>query len=177
MTRHRYPPSALFADYARAALGLAVTLPPLLLVALPPVAMAIFSGLALLFAVFAVTTLLRQLGTLTIDDSGIAIAGGWSRRIDWAALTRLRLRWFAARRDPRAGYMQLVLKGGGRRIAVDSRIEEFAAIATAAARAATALGLALDDSTIANLAALGAVESSQSSVVSSQSEGKLTTDN
>jgi hypothetical protein len=173
MTCHRYPWSALLADYGRAALGLAVTLPPLLLVGLSPVAVAIFSGLALLFAVFAGNTLLRQLGTLTIDDSGIAITGGWSRRIDWAALTRLRLRWFAARRDPRAGYMQLLLKGGGRRIAVDSRIEDFAAIAAAAARQATALGLSLDDSTIANLAALGVV-SGQSSVFS---ENRLTTEN
>jgi len=168
MTRHRYPRSALFADYARAALGLTVTLPPLLLVGLSPVAVAIFSGLALLFAVFAVNTLLRQLGTLTIDDSGIAISGGWSRRIDWAALARLRLRWFAARRDRRAGYMQLVLKGGGRRLAVDSRIADFTAIAAAAAREAERRGLALDDSTIANLAALGVV-SYQFSVLSEKS--------
>ncbi len=179
MTRHRYPPRALFADYARAALGLAVTLPPLLLAGLSPVVVAIFSGLALLFALFGASTLLRQLGTLVIDDSGIAIAGGWSRRIDWAALTRLRLRWFAARRDRRAGYMQLVLKGGGRRIAIDGRIEDFAAIVAAAARVATARGLALDDSTVANLIALGIApaKSSQSSVISSQSENKLKTDN
>ncbi|HUC67515.1 MAG TPA: hypothetical protein VMA53_19010 [Stellaceae bacterium] len=131
-------------------------------------AVAIFSGLALLFAVFAVNTLLRQLGTLTIDDSGIAISGGWSRRIDWAALARLRLRWFAARRDRRAGYMQLVLKGGGRRLAVDSRIADFTAIAAAAAREAERRGLALDDSTIANLAALGVV-SYQFSVLSEKS--------
>jgi hypothetical protein len=172
MTRHRYPLSALLADYARAALGLAVTLPPLLLVGLSPAVVSIFSGLALLFALFAVSTLQRQVGTLTLDDSGIAIAGGWSRRIDWAALMRLRLRWFAARRDRRAGYMQLVLKGGGRRIAIDSRIEDFTAIAAAAAREAARRGLTLDDSTIANLAAIGVVESSQSSVVSSHSEGK-----
>lgn len=173
MTRHRYPRSALLADYARAALGLAVTLPPLLLVGLSPAAVAIFSALAVLFALFGVSTLLRQLGTLTIDDSGIAITGGWSRRIDWAALTRLRLRWFAARRDRRAGYMQLVLKGGGRRIAADSRIEDFTAIAAAAARAATARGLTVDDSTIANLAAIGVVIDQSSAF----SENRPTTEN
>lgn len=53
MTRHRYPPSALLGDYARAALGLALTLLPLLLVAMPPVAAAIFALLALLFALFS----------------------------------------------------------------------------------------------------------------------------
>jgi hypothetical protein len=155
MTRHRYPPSALAADYARAALGLALSVPPLLLAATAPVAAAIFAVLATLFALFALSTLLRQLGTIVVDESGIAVEGGWSRRIDWASLERVGLRWFAARRDRRAGTMQLVLKGGGRRIAIDSRIADFAAIAAAAARAAEIRRLALSQITRDNLAALG----------------------
>ena len=157
MTCHRYPASALFADYARAALGLGLTLPPLLLVRMAPPVAAIFAGLAVLFALFASNTLLRQLGPLHLDERGIAVAGFRPRRIDWAALQRLKLRWFAPRRDRQAGYMQLVLKGAGKRIALDSRIDDFAAIAAAAAQAAADRGLALDDSTIANLAALGIV--------------------
>lgn len=157
MTRHRYPPSALLGDYARAALGLALTLLPLLLVAMPPVAAAIFALLALLFALFALSTLMRQLGTVAVDERGIEVEGGWRRRIDWQQLRRVRLRWFAARRDRRAGYMQLVLAGGGRRIAIDSRIADFDTIAAAAARAAEARGLALSEATRANLAALGII--------------------
>jgi hypothetical protein len=157
VTRHRYPRSALVADYARAVLGLGLTLPPLLLVPMTSAVAVIFAALAVLFAVFAASTLARQLGPLELDAGGIAVAGFRSRRIDWAALQRLKLRWFAPRRDRQAGYMQLVLKGSGRRIALDSRIDDFAAIAAAAAEAAAARGLALDDSTIANLAALGIV--------------------
>lgn len=165
MTRHRYPVKALAADYARAALGLALCLPPLLLAATAPLAAAIFGVLALLFALFALATLLRQLGTIVLDESGIAIEGGWSRRMAWASLARVNLRWFAARRDRRAGTMQLVLRGGGRRIAVDSRIADFTAIAAAAAAAAEARGLTLNEITRDNLAALGV----ESSVVSYQS--------
>jgi hypothetical protein len=170
MTQHRYPKVALLADYARAALGLALTVPPLLLVARTPVAVAILGGLAVLFACFALATLLRQLGTVRLDDRGIAVAGGWSRRIAWQSLDRLRLRWFAARRDRQKGYMELALKGGGRRIAIDSRIEGFDALVAAAFAAAEARRLALDDTTLANLAALGFVPeaSRQSSVVSGQ---------
>jgi hypothetical protein len=106
-------------------------------------------------ALFAASTLLRQLGTVVLDEGGVEIEGGWHRRIEWRELRRVRLRWFAARRDRRAGFMQLVLAGGGRRIAIDSRIAEFDTIAAAAARAATARGLALNDATLANFAALG----------------------
>lgn len=171
MTCHRYPASALLADYARAALGLGLTLPPLLLVRMAPAVTVIFAALVLLFALFAASTLLRQLGPLQLDERGIAVAGVRSRRIDWAVLQRLRLRWFAPRRDRQAGYMQLVLRGAGQRIALDSRIDDFAAITAAAAQAAADRSLALDDSTIANLAALGIV-SSQFSV-----RKGLTTDN
>lgn len=155
MSRHRYPLSALLGDYVRAALGLALTSPPLLLVRMMPAVAAIVALLAGLFALFALATALRQLGTVILDETGIAVAGGWSRRIDWQDLRRVRLRWFAARRDRRSGFMQLVLAGGGRRIAIDSRIAEFETIAAGAARAAAAHGVSLDDTTLANLAALG----------------------
>ena len=157
MTRHRYPRSALFGDYARAALGLALTLPPLLLAAPARLVAVVLALLAVLFAAFALSTLMRQLGTVALDESGIAVEGGWRRRIAWRELRRLRLRWFAARRDRRAGFMQLVLSGGGSRIAIDSRIADFETIAAAAARAAEARGLLLNDTTLANLAALGIV--------------------
>lgn len=161
MTRHRYPLSAIVGDYARAALGLALTATPLVLT-LPLPVKAVFGALAALFAAFAAATLARQLGTVLLDASGVAVAGPWRRRIAWASLEHVRLRWYAARRDRRSGYLHLVLKGGGQRIALDSRIEGFETIAAAAARAAAARGLVLDEATEGNLAV---VVSSRSSVV------------
>ncbi|MGO8916149.1 MAG: hypothetical protein ACLQJR_09600 [Stellaceae bacterium] len=166
MTRHSYSRNALLADYTRAALGLALTVSPLLLVRMLPLVALVFAALAALFAVFAAATLARQLGTVSLDDTGIAVDGPWHRRIDWRALDRLRLRWYAPRRDRSGGFMQLVLSGGGRRIALDSRIDGFETIAAAASRAAEARGIALGEATLANLAALGIVVSRQSSVVS-----------
>lgn len=157
MTRHRYPASALAADYVRAALGLALTATPLALVAMNPVLTGIFAALVALFAVFGTSTLLHQLGPVELDELGIAITGPWRRRLDWVALERMSLRWFAARRDKRSGFMQLVLRGQGRRLSLDSRIDGFETIAAAAARAAEQRGLALGETTLANLDALGIV--------------------
>ena len=157
MTRHRYPASALAADYARAALGLALTAAPLALVAMNPVLTGIFAALVALFLVFGASTLLHQLGPVELDERGIAITGPWRRRLDWAALERMSLRWFAARRDKRSGFMQLVLRGQGRRLSLDSRIDGFETIAAAAAAAAQQRRLALGETTLANVAALGIV--------------------
>jgi hypothetical protein len=170
MTRHRYPRAVLVADYGRAALGLLLTLPPTLFARSAPIAAAIFAALALIFVLFALGTLRRQLVAVVVDEDGIAVSGGRSRRIAWDGLERLRLRWFAGRRNRAAGIMELALKGGGRRIAVDSRIDGFETIAAAAARAAARRHLALDDATVANLAALGITldPRGQSSVVRSQ---------
>lgn len=158
----------MLADYARAALGLALTAPPLLLVAMLPVVRLVFALLAALFAVFAAATLTRQLATVSLDETGVAVDYPWRRRIEWRALDRLRLRWYAARRDRSSGFMQLVLRGGGRRIAVDSRIDGFEAIVAAAARAAQQRGLVLGEASLANLAGLGV--SYQPSAVSNRAE-------
>jgi hypothetical protein len=157
MTRHRYPTAAILADYARALLGLALTLVPLALIRLSAAVAAILAALALLFAVFAATTVKRQLESIELDADGIAARGPLSRRIAWSALDRVALRWFAPRRNRNSGFMQLVLKGDRRRIAIDSRIDGFEMIAAAAAAAAQARGLRLDDVTADNLAALGIV--------------------
>ena len=51
--------------------------------------------------------------------------------------------------------MQLVLRGGGKRHTLDSRLDGFAAVVERAARAAAARHLELNVATTANLAALG----------------------
>jgi hypothetical protein len=157
MTRHRYPLPALLGDYARACLGLALTALPLALVPMNPVVAAIFAGLALLFAVFALSTARRQLSVVELDESGIGQSGARPIRIDWQSLDAVALRWFASRRDRSSGsgFMQLVLKGGGKRLSVDSRIEDFTALADAAAAAARRRHLPLGEATAANFMALG----------------------
>lgn len=157
MTRHRYPAAAILADYARALLGLALTVVPLALIPLGTVVAAILAGLALLFAAFFIATVKHQLGSIELDETGISARRPFARRIAWEALDSVALRWFAPRRSRASGFMQLVLKGGGGRLAIDSRIDGFEAIAAAAATAAQRRRLRLDDVSADNFAALGIV--------------------
>ena len=155
MTQHRYPPAALLGDYARALAGVALATAPLLLVQLSPYVAALFALLGVLFLIFAWRTVLRQLAPLRMSESGIASAGPFPVSLAWSALDDLRLAYFATRRDGKAGWMQLALRGGGKRLNLDSRIDGFAAVVERAARAAAARHLELNVATTANLAALG----------------------
>lgn len=155
MTRHRYPLAALAGDYARAGIGLALTVPPLVVLQLNTTVAAIFVLLVVLFAVFAWRTLLRQLGTIEMDEAAIRSTGPFPVRIAWDALDEFKLGYYATRRDRSAGWMQLALGAGRRRLRLDSRIEGFAAIVSRAAAAARQRQLTLSAATTNNLAAAG----------------------
>src|SRR5262249_40883094 len=130
-------------------------LAPVLLVQLNPYVATLFALLSVLFLIFAWRTLLRQLAPLSMSDSGIASAGPFPASLAWSTLDDVRLAYFATRRDGKGGWMQLVLRGGGTRLNLDSRIEGFAAVVDRAARAAAARHLELNVATTTNLASLG----------------------
>jgi hypothetical protein len=153
MTRHRYPTASLLGDYVRAGLGLAVTGGPIALVPVNAVVGAGFGALALVFLLFAGSTALRQFRIVVVDEQGIAVEGPFGLRLDWDRLDAVALRYFATKRGA-TGWMQLVLRAGWRRLALDSRIEGFEAIAARAAAAAERRGLALGEATRVNFAAL-----------------------
>jgi hypothetical protein len=155
VTRHRYPTAALAGDYARASVGLALTVPPLILLQLNPAVATIFAGLVCLFAVFAGRTLLRQRAIIEMDETAIHSSGPLPVRLEWAALDELKLAYYATRRDGSAGWMQLALRAGRQRLRLDSRIEGFAAITARAAEAARRRHLVLNTATANNLASLG----------------------
>jgi hypothetical protein len=155
VTRHRYPTAALVGDYARAGAGLALTVPPLVLLELNPAVATIFAALAVLFAVFAGRTLLRQRAVIEMDETVIHSSGPLAVRLEWAALDEFKLAYYATRRDGSAGWMQLALRAGRQRLRLDSRIDGFAALATRAAEAARRRRLVLNTATANNLASLG----------------------
>ncbi|HZS84379.1 MAG TPA: hypothetical protein VFA50_16005 [Stellaceae bacterium] len=155
MSRHAYPLSALAGDYARAAAGLALALPPLVLLPLNRYVFAVFALLAALFLLFAWRTLLRQLGPIEMSEEAIASLGPFATRLEWAGLDEMKLAYYATRRDGRSGWMQLALRAGGRRLRLDSRIEGFAAIVARAVAAARQRGLPLSAATASNVTALG----------------------
>lgn len=155
MSEHRYPTEVLLGDYARAAAGLALTGAPLVLVHLNIYVGAVLGALVTLFAVFGALTLLRQLRRIEVGEDAIAARGIFSVQLSWDAVETVSLRYFATRRDGARGWMELKLRGAGRRLLLDSRIEGFRDIAARAARVAARRHLELTQATTTNFAALG----------------------
>jgi len=152
---HRYPPRELAGDYARAAVGVAATAGPLVLLPTSPVIMWILAGFGALFVVFAARTALRHMTVVRIDDAGIASVGPWPVSLRWDELKGMALSYYSTRRDRTRGWMQLSVRGTGRALRLDSTIEGFTEIVARAARSAEANRVALSPATAGNLAALG----------------------
>jgi hypothetical protein len=168
MTRYRYPIAILYPDYLRAALGLALTAGPLALLDLAPAIAWLLSGLALLFVWFGLRTALRQLSQVELSAQAIAIRGPLGRHLSWDELARVKLAYYAPRGargrrrneqrgdGDQPGWLQLTLRGAhGRPIRVDSTLEGFDQVLRRAMANAERKDLALDPTTLANLAALG----------------------
>lgn len=155
MTVHRYPTSALLADYGRAGLGFALTGGPVLALEPAPVFAWCLGLLAAIFAAFAARTAVRQMTHYELSDAALVAVGPWARRLAWDQLEQVRLRFFSTKRDRKEGWMQLDLKGGGTRLRIDSTLEDFHLVAHRAVEAATARGVPLPDATRGNLLGLG----------------------
>ena len=155
MTEMRYPPKALLADYARGAIGLALTGVPLALVDMHPVAFWICLPGFALSAAFVARTALRQATQLRLDDDGVSVIGPVTRRIDWSTLRSFRLAYYSTRRDRQQGWMQLSLSSGRGSVRIESSIDGFDTIVAHAHRAARERRIDLSDATVGNLLALG----------------------
>jgi hypothetical protein len=152
----RYPLAIHYADYARAAAGLALTLGPLLLLDVAYPLVALLVALGLLFAWFGLRTVSRHLSRVELSASAIALHGPLPRHLAWSELERMQLAYYAPRRSRDDGWLQLTLRGaGGRSIRLDSTLVGFDQVLGAASRAARAKALPMGAATQANLAALG----------------------
>jgi hypothetical protein len=152
----RYPIESLYPDYLRTALGLVVTVGPLLLLDLAGVVAGLLAGLGVLFAWFGTRTIVRHLSRVEISGDAISLCGPVPRRLAWRDLELLKLAYYAPRRSRDDGWLQLTLSGRrGRPIRLDSTLSGFDRVLGQASRVAQAKALPLDAATHANLAALG----------------------
>jgi hypothetical protein len=155
MSVHRYPTSALLADYGRAGVGFALTGLPVLFLDPAPAFAWCLGVLAVIFAAFAARTVLRQITHYELSDEALVARGPWPGRIAWNELEAVKLRFFSTKRDRKEGWMQLDLKAAHGRIRVDSTLDDFPLIARRAVEAANARGVPLPDATRGNLTGLG----------------------
>jgi hypothetical protein len=111
--------------------------------------------MAILFALFALRTALRQITRYELDTSGIRALGPWPREIPWAQLEDFSLRYYSTRRDGERGWLQLKLTAAGSSLKIDQALEGFDQIAAQALAAAGGRGLAHSHATLDNLHRLG----------------------
>jgi hypothetical protein len=147
-----YPRPVLLADYARASAGL-VFAAAIVFLPLHWILAVLFGAIAALLLGFGLRTFLRQQSRIELTETGIAVTGPLPRRIDWADLAEFRLRYFSMRRDRKHGWMELTLRSPATKLSIESQIDGFETIVERAARAAA--GLAVDEASLVNLAALG----------------------
>lgn len=154
----RYPAASLVPDGLRSLAGLVFTVVPLVSFPVPPWFGAVLAAGAALFAVFGVSTAMRGRTAVRVDGEAIEVG---RRRLPWAGLTRVKLRYFRVRRERErdrrsgGGWLELVLAaGGGRKARIDSRLDGFDDVLRRVSEAAA--DLPLDPVTRANFEAAGA---------------------
>lgn len=155
MSEHRYDVRVLTGDYIRAGGGVLLTWGPLMIVEAAPVMVYILGALGGVFAVFGIRTLIRQMTTIEVSETGIRAKGPTGKAVSWDGLNAMKLAYYSTRRDRQRGWMHLTLRGDAGKISVDSSIDGFDAVAQAALDAALAHKLVLSDVTRANFEALG----------------------
>jgi len=155
MTRHAYPPSTLVGDYLRAMAGLIPIIAVLSSVPVGMVGGTMLGSLATFFALFGIRTALRHGTSIELTGAALRASGLLPASIPWNELNRMKLAYYSTRRDGRGGWMQLQLRAGSSTLRIDSHIEGFSELVSAAAAAAETRGLSLDPATSANLQALG----------------------
>ncbi|WP_422032590.1 hypothetical protein [Reyranella sp.] len=162
----RYPQQTLVADYLRAATGVVLCGTPLLLLDVNRwLAALLIAGFGL-FTLFLLRTALRHQTRYVLSPDTLRAEGPAGTVVEWNRLDRMKLSYFSTKRDRSDGWMQLgVGSTGGRLVKVDSSLEGFHDIVARAAEAAEATGVALGDTTRANLRSMGIVVAGQEETV------------
>lgn len=153
-TELKYRREALVGDYLRAGCGGVLTGVPMLFVGESPATLAVLGGLTALFALFGFRTFVRHNTVVTLSPDSVRARGLLGGEIAWRELDQLKLGYYTTRRDRQGGWMQLTLRGSGRRLKFDSSLEGFDRLVRQAAQAASANGIELSGPTQANLAAM-----------------------
>lgn len=169
MSALRYDRKALRGDYWRGGLGLGFSAAALWIGGDNAFTFWLFGVCGLFFTAFLIRTFLRTLVIyeLTADGLNRSNAAGWrwaEGRFAWDGLERFRLRFFSTRRDRSQGWMELSLGGRDGSFKVDSTLDGFEAVLKSAVAAAEKRGVPMNETTLANLAALGIVLASKSRV-------------
>lgn len=152
---HRYLQDDLRSDYLRAFTGLVICVGLIGFVDTVPVITGLAVAGSALFGYFGFRTWQRGRTAIVLMPDSISVTADSEKIYFWKELTAISLRYYAVRKDSKASWMELSLKFGRNKLAIESKISDFETIARAAAQAAESNRLPISDLTEANFAAIG----------------------
>lgn len=147
--------SDLSGDYSRSIIGILIAAFPFMFVRPVTFVAVIIIVVGATFALFFGQTLVRHISRIVLDADGISLVTVYERRMDWNAVEELSLAYYSTWRSGGKGWMQLKLRGKGRTMRIVSKLDGFNEIVGVVVGAVSTNGLAFDEATIQNLAALG----------------------
>ena len=150
-----YPRSIVVKEYCQTGIGIVFTGVPLLLFGPSSVIVSLLGCFFCLFLAYGIRAYRHSQMKFIVDNSAIQALGPGKKVMLWEELEEIKLSYFSTRRDGENGWMQLKLKGRGKRLRVESTITDFWDLVGICALKAKNRGLALDPSTIQNMHALG----------------------
>jgi hypothetical protein len=165
----------LVGDYIRAVIGMAVCAAPFVFVEPAPIVADVLYALIAIFCLLFLSTALRNITHISVDEEAIEARGLIRRRILWTDLGDLRISYFSSWNFARAqrtvghdagthdvsadgihgGWLQMRLKSGHTTIRIASGMDGFRDVLHRAVAAALRNHLVLNNATRANLEALG----------------------
>lgn len=157
----RYPVQTLLPDYLRAGTGVVISVGVLAANPADWTLGAVFGAVLLLFGGYGARTVHQTVFGVDVDSVGVSARRLRRRRVAWAEITGVKLRYYGGRKaqredDPtQRGFHQLTLRTAHGRMTLESNLESFAYVVWRAARAAWAAGIGLDPITAENMLALG----------------------
>lgn len=155
MSKHQYPARSLRGDYFRAGGGVIFFGGLVFAGDLDGIVFYAFVALTALFVLLGWRTWVCNITVVTIDKTRISVSGLRGTHLAWQDIGKVKLSYFATRRGRQGGWMELMLTSGRSHIKIDSRIENFPAIAQYAHGTALKRGIELNQATLANFASLG----------------------
>lgn len=148
-----YPKPLLLFDGLRAAVGIALTTGPLLVLEVSHYLAILLAALALLFIWFGYRVLTQSITSVTLKADGLLYQGWRQHQLDWQDLNGLKLAYYAPMRRRGSGWYQLTLKSNGKSLSLESTLAGFDNLLPAAIKAANDANLTFDASTSDNLQA------------------------
>jgi hypothetical protein len=153
-----YPRRALRSAYVLAGVGMLIGFGPLLVGQPAPVVRWLLGAMGLLFLVYFARTVVRQRTRIELDASGIGARGPLGAAIRWDEVRAVRLNYYSTRSDRSGGWMEFIVQGPRRSIRIESTLEDFVTLVRETVRETAARGIALDERSRVNLAALGVAD-------------------